>query len=495
MFISKSDYLLYKQCPKAIWYKFKTPKVFDKNANQMRLDKGNQVTEHARNLFPNGSLVPYSSNRDKMASTTKDLIMKGERTIYEAAFGIDGLFVICDILHLDKDGWKIYEVKSSTSIKERNLDDLAFQYHVVQHFLPIHSTLIIHINNKYVRNGELEVTKLFSITDLTDELKERIFRIQADVSNIHSIGYNFSTEPKQDIGIHCNKYGKEDFPCAAKEHCWSHIPEHSVFDITRIGKKAFDLYYDGITSISDVPNDFKLSEAQKVQVFAYKENRSLIDLNNIKEYLDCFRYPLYFLDFETYQQTIPLFNGISPYQQIPFQYSLHIQESSNGDLEHKEFLAKEGTDPRRVLAERLTKDIPKGSCSVAFNMAFEKMVLKGLAHNFPDLEDHLMDIHDNMVDLMVPFQKKWYYKNEMKGSYSIKYVLPALLPNDESLNYQTLTIQNGSMAMEIYEQLHTYPKEKIETIREHLLAYCKLDTYAMVKVFDHLNSSVQKKSS
>ena len=190
---------------------------------------------------------------------------------------------------------------------------------------------------------------------------------------------------------------------------------------------------------------------------------SILEINQIREFLSTLRFPLYFLDFETYQQDIPQFDGVSPYQQLPFQYSLHILRSLGEEAEIVNFLAKEGTRiPRRTLAERLVNDIPKRVCTVAYNMSFEKLVLKGLAKQFPDLAEHLSDIHNHMVDLMVPFQKKWYYNNEMKGKYSIKYVLPAIYPNDDSLNYQQLNIRNGSMAMVTFERLQTYPEEAIK---------------------------------
>jgi hypothetical protein len=484
MFISKTDYLLFKQCPKSFWLHKHNLNIVNQR-NKSRLEKGNEITEIARELFPNGFLVPFSINKKKMLEQTNELLAQGATTIYEAAFEWDGLFVICDILHLDEDGWKVFEVKSSTGISERHLDDISFQFYVIKQNLAIHSISAVYLNNQYSRRGVLEIQKLFTVSDKTNELAERLSSIPSEVIKMkHLVD---EAEPSMDIGSYCNKYGKDAFPCHAKEYCWCHIPQHSVFDITNIGKKAFNLYYEGIISIRDIPNNYKLSESQAFQVTALKENRSIINKEQIQEFLKTFKYPFYFLDFETYQQPVPLYDGISPYNQVPFQYSLHIKKSLNEDLEHREYLAIEGTDPRREMAERLVHDIPLGVCTVAYNMSFEKMILKQLAYQFPDLAVHLMDIHKNMVDLMIPFQKKWYYTNNMKGSYSIKYVLPSLLPNDESLNYQNLNIQNGGMAMEIYERLHTYPEEDIEGIRQDLLDYCKLDTLAMVRIWEHLN--------
>lgn len=214
-----------------------------------------------------------------------------------------------------------------------------------------------------------------------------------------------------------------------------------------------------------------------------------IDKKYIKEFLSNLYYPLYFLDFETYQQPIPLYDGIRPYMQIPFQYSLHYIEQENGELLHKEFLAEADVDPRRKLAEQLIKDIPMNVCTLAYNMSFEKTVIKNLAELYEDLREHLMNIHDNIQDLMLPFINRKYYKKEMRGSYSIKYVLPALFPNDPSLNYHELDmVHNGSEAMNAYANLGKLPKEEQEISRNNLLKYCELDTYAMVKIWGHLKN-------
>lgn len=486
MHITKSDYLLFKQCPKSLWLQKNNASIIQNSNNHSRIDKGNEVTELARGLFPNGTLVPYSKNVLEMVERTKDLLSQGETTLYEAAFEHNSMFVICDILHRNEAGWNIYEVKSSTQIKERHLDDITYQLYVIQQNINLSLVYLVHLNNKYSRNGELDLKELFTFENQTENISKKLSFVASDT--IHMKALIKDDCVKQDIGIYCDKYGKDDFPCNAKDHCWAHIPDHSVFDITRIGKKAFELYNESIISIGDISDEYQLSDSQRSQVQAYRGNIQIVEKEQINEFMSSFTLPLYFLDFETFQQTIPLFNDVKPYQQIPFQYSIHILKLIGSEPIHREFLAKEGTDPRRTIAERLVEDIPRGVCSVAYNMSFERMVLKALIYQFPDLADHLMDIHDNMVDLMVPFQKKWYYTNDMRGSYSIKYVLPALLPGDKTLDYTQLNIKDGSMAMEIYEYLHTRSPEEIKVIREELLAYCKLDTYAMLKIWERLIS-------
>ena len=202
-------------------------------------------------------------------------------------------------------------------------------------------------------------------------------------------------------------------------------------------------------------------------------------------------HPIYHLDFETFQQAIPEFKGVSPYSQIPFQYSLHI-EHKDGRLEHKEFLALDGVDPREEIAKRLVEDIPSNVTVLAYNMGFEKGVIRKLANLFEQYSHGLMSIHDNCKDLMIPFQNKDYYHPNMKGSYSIKYVLPSLVPEFENAYKELDLIHNGGEAMEAFANLGKIDDEKLkQRYRDSLLEYCKLDTLAMVKILNKLKECVR----
>jgi hypothetical protein len=228
-----------------------------------------------------------------------------------------------------------------------------------------------------------------------------------------------------------------------------------------------------------------------VETEVYKREPT-IDSEYINTFFDTFlSWPVYYLDFETFQQAVPDFDGQRPYMQIPFQYSLHIQESLNPKLplKHREFLAEEGSDPRRSLAERLCADIPKDVCVVAYNMGFEKGRIKELAVLFDDLSEHLMNIHDHIVDLMQIFRSRAYYSRKLGGSYSIKKVLPALCPNDPELDYNALAlVHNGSEAMNAFMDLRGKDPEERQRVRAALLAYCRLDTLAMVKILGRLKA-------
>lgn len=285
--------------------------------------------------------------------------------------------------------------------------------------------------------------------------------------------------------------------CGYKAWCLRGLPRPSVFDIgfgIRSLKK--DLAYEiGIISFEEIFNsDFPLNEMQLLQVKTAVLNLPPhIEPYSIRQFLNGLTFPLYHLDFETCQQAIPLWDGVKPYQQIPFQYSLHRQHKPDAEPFHKEFLGKEGTDPRRALAERLCADIPLGACVLAYSAGFEKGRIRELAELFPDLSDHLMNIHGSVKDLAEPFRKGYYYCREMGGSYSIKTVLPALFPNEPELDYSALNlIHNGGDAMAAFSTLHEKPAEDIAEIRAALLAYCRLDTLAMVRILDKLYEIVER---
>jgi len=252
------------------------------------------------------------------------------------------------------------------------------------------------------------------------------------------------------------------------------------------GDKKFELYKNGIIEFKDTTDEIKLNKVQKLQVESILNKKTFIDKEIINNFTDSLEYPISFFDFETFQNSIPRFNGQRPYMQIPFQYSLHIMDKK-GQLTHTEYLGDENTDPRRELCERMINDLPETGSIMAYYMPFEKSRIKEMATLFPDLSDQLTALLDRFVDLLVPFQNLGYYHPDFNGSFSIKSVLPALFPDDPQLNYKNLGIQNGSMAMDTFANLHLLKdKTKRTGIRNDLLAYCHLDTLAMVRIVEKL---------
>ncbi len=488
MTLSKSQYIRALQCPKMLWMdKFMPDKATDINLDSI-FETGNEVGDLARSYFGNYALVDFSFDKKKMIADTEKFIEDGAVNIAEASFMFDDLFCSVDILHKNANGWDIIEVKSSTHTTEVYINDMAFQYYVLSNAgLNITSVCNMHLNSSYVRYGELELDKLFAIEDYTSTVLSKQEQVKSNIDRIRKYMETADhSEPECDISICCD----DPYECIYKAYCSRHLPEQSVFNIHGLTKKKkYEYYHNGIITFEDIINcKPKLSEKQIQQVeTAYYHNEPTINKEKIKECIEKFTYPLYFLDFETYQQAVPKYDGIYPYMQVPFQYSLHALQSKDANLEHYEFLGKEGTDPRRALAEQLCNDIPFDVCTLAYNMRFEKMVIKNLAETYPDLAEHLMNIHDNMKDLMIPFQKQYYYSEALEGSYSIKYVLPAMCPNDPELDYHALDgIHNGGEAMTAFANLPNHTPEEIATIRKNLLAYCRLDTLAMVKILEKL---------
>ena len=240
-----------------------------------------------------------------------------------------------------------------------------------------------------------------------------------------------------------------------------------------------------MVKFEDIKDLDKFNASQQIQIRSELSGEQIIDKEAIKEFLETLSYPLYHLDFETFQQAVPEFVGLSPYEQIPFQFSIH-KEDGKGNLEHFEFLADVGADPRYELALNLIKFIPQDACVLAYNMSFEKGVIRRLATNYPQISNELMEIHDNIKDLMASFASKSYYHPKMRGSYSIKYVLPALVPEFESAYKDLNLIHHGGEAMQAYENMTRMLADEREAYKKALLAYCKLDTLAMVKVLEKL---------
>ncbi|MDU8886308.1 DUF2779 domain-containing protein [Yeosuana sp. MJ-SS3] len=489
--LSKSTYIRGLQCEKSLYlykhfYHLKDP--IDPQL-QAIFDQGHEVGILAQKLFPNGvdaSPESYYNMRESVIKT-KSFIDNGESVIYEATFEFDGVIAALDILVKDNEGWKAYEVKSSTSVSETYLNDAAIQYYtIINSGVELMDISIVYINNQYVKNGGIDVHELFTITSVYDEVQQLLPNIPNKIEQFKNVIGNNSV-PKIDIGEHCSKpYG-----CDFRGHCWKHVPEYSVFDISNLGtNKKFDLYNNGIVTFNqiDLENN-PLNQNQFLQVVSELNQSSYIDYENISHFLRDLKYPLYFLDFETIGTAIPIYDGSRPYQQLPFQYSLHIQHIKDGDLTHYEYLAKPTTneDPRIDFVKKLVNDCGDSGDIIVYNIGFEKGKLNDLMALYPQFSSEISNIIDRLKDLMIPFKNKWYYTPAMKGSYSIKSVLPALVPE---LSYQDLEIKEGGTASNLFLQIVKGEfNGDIDKTKKELLEYCKMDTYAMVKILEVLYKS------
>jgi len=376
----------------------------------------------------------------------------------------------------------LIEVKGSTGVKNYHIDDITFQrLAFIAAGYNIRKSILMHINNQYLRQGDLDIKALFNLDNRTGTAKEGLGDASGYFKKLKEMIQD-SNEPVIDIGGHCNN----PFSCDYIEYCWKDIPEYSVYNVVS-GSKLNELLDNDIVEVSDIPDDFNLTNKQRTDVNSYKTQQIHIDKELISAFLRNIQYPIYFLDYETMMPAIPLYDKTRPYQQIPFQYSLHIQESKNGELSHTGFLHTVMDDPRPHLIKSMIKDIgPKGSV-VVYNKGFESRINNELAKDFPEYQDELNSMTNRFVDLLIPFRSRYIYHPDMRSSASIKSVLPAFFPE---MSYDNLDISDGETASLRYL---TYVKGDLPDGEEmnlflNLREYCEQDTMAEVKLIGLLYS-------
>ena len=450
-------------------------------------NRGNKVGMLARQFFPGGMDATPSKRSDHVAAVakTKALIEQGVEIIYEAAFRYEGVLAILDIL-VKKDGlWQAYEVKSSTKISQTYILDAALQYWVIVNSgISLSDFSLTFINNQYVRNGEVNIHQLFALKSVKDTILKNQDFIRENIEACKKV-IATAEMPSIGIGEHCFA----PYACDFMGTCWKNVPPHSVFEITGISKaEQFNLYQTGYTTIQEIPAQNDLDKNANTHIKAFKSKSILIDKKGLSSFLSKIQYPVFFMDFESFMPAIPIYDKTKPYQHIPFQYSIHYKESKDAVLQHFEFLAEQGMDPRKGFLESLLKHTQSPGSIVVYDVLMERNILNGLKKDFPEYTTEIDERLARIVDLVLPFQERYYYHPAMKNSVSIKSVLPALVPE---LNYSNLTISSGSIAMTAFEQLQTETDLfKIIEIREQLLAYCKLDTLAMVKIVEVLEGAI-----
>ena len=488
--LSKSSYLRGLQCHKSLYlYQFQRDLQDTPDPKRQAIFRtGHEVGELARELFPGGVLAAdgHPSRVRQSLDRTKNLIADGAQVLYEPAFQHDGVLAYVDILVRKGEVWRPYEVKSSSSVKDVNYLDAAIQYYVLSGVgLELSDFSIVHLNTGYVRQGDLDLEQLFVIVSVLDEVRALQAEIPAQLGDMRRVLAE-GREPEIDIGPHCS----DPHDCDFMGHCWAHVPELSVFNVAWLKQEnKFELYDSGVLRIEDIPDDYKMTARSSFHVESHKNGKVVIDRQAIRRFMDGLGYPLYFLDFETYNPAIPPFDGTKPYGQIPFQYSLHRKESPETEATHTGFLAEAGADPRKMLVHLLLKEIREPGDIIVYNQSFEKTVILQLAQQLPDEARELEALLPRVQDLMAPFQKRHYYHPQMNGKYSIKSVLPALVPN---LSYDGLTIADGELAMQAFADLQDIgDPDRYSAVRSDLWEYCKLDTLAMVRILEQLDGQCQ----
>ena len=501
--ISKSDYLLYRECKKNVWLKMHKPDIYDKSElsefEKSIIETGNDVEFLARKLFSvnadgSGGILIEGRGKDAQKLTDKYISQK-KKVLFQPVFvkefsGQAGLFLAAvDILEYDKksESYNIYEVKATNEIKEkRHFYDLAFQTNLLRRCgVKISGIKILHLNPDYVRHGELDIKNMFLIEDVTGGVEKLIEEVSADM-DAASVYLNSEQEPEG----HCCCINKSrNNHCTTFGYSNPEVPEYSIHDIARIGsskKKLQQLIDANIFHLKEIPEHIELSEIQRNQVDSYIFDKVLIEKELIAKELENITFPLYFLDYETCPSAVPRFDGYSPYQQIPFQYSLHKLESPEGKLEHYEFLHTKSDDPSRSLAESLYNNVGDKGTIIAWNKKFECKINKEIGIRLPEFKIFMDEVNHRIYDLMDVFSKQYYVHKHFKGSTSIKCILPVLVPK---LTYKDLHIQEGGTASQSWDKIALGDISQAEKnqIAKDLLAYCELDTYAMYAIWRELN--------
>lgn len=476
MSLTKSRYLAYQQCPKQLWFSVHQREL-DSQARQRRLRIGQDVDALAQTRFPEGTSIPFAAT-DKMMKATVEALEAGVPTIFQATLQHDDLLVRVDILThaAEGGGWHLIEVKSTTNYdSKKHLADVAFQLYVARAAgLDIQQASLMHLNKECTAP---DLSNLFAFTDVMAEAEAALSQVEQDIADMRALIAQAAV-PDDFVGRHCNS----PYHCPFYDHCWKGIEGLTVYNIPNLRKREEALREQRIVYLDEIPDDISLTANQQNFVSLHIEERVEIDYAAIANELGQLEYPLHFLDFETINPAVPVYDGCWPYQHVPFQYSCHILYE-DGTLEHTGFLHTGTDDPRPFLLDQLIDDIQPEGNIVVYYKPFEAGRLQELADVFSTYRPYLEGIIARLWDQLGIF-KRHYRHYQFNGSNSLKSVLPVVVPH---LSYDILDVQNGEAAQEAWEQLiNSVDTRERQQLEKSLLAYCHLDTVAMVEIHHHL---------
>lgn len=486
MVISKSEYIMFLKHPAWLWLKKHDKSKLPQPDAQLQamFDAGHLFEEYAEKLFPEAIKLGFQTYEDylNLPFKTQQILENGTKTIFQGRLEINNVTCIFDVL--DKVGdneYDLVEIKSSTSAKVEHEYDLAFQLHVLEAAgLKIRNIKVLHVNRDFVRNGEIGHKELIATTDITQNVRA------------------LEAETKQNIKKAFEVIESSEMPSMSPRYAglgalgeWLEIYKsingelgsHHIYNIASANPIALGQLEDlHIEHMKDIPEDFRLKPKQLWQVNAHRAGQRHMDAEKIKGFIGSFKFPLYFLDYETLMGVIPPFDGLKPYQQLPFQYSLHLLEDAKSKPKHYEYLHKENSDPTLPLVKQLKRDIGAKGTVIVWNESFEKSCNDLMGVLQPDFSDFLLSVNKRVKDLMIPFFRGWFVDKEFAGSASIKKVLPVLV---DTLSYHDLDIREGGSAQALWMEtfLNGGNAGQKEKITRDLLEYCKLDTLAMVEIY------------
>lgn len=487
MQLSKTDFIQYLRCPESLWLLKNRPEDYPKGEVSLFLEKlikeGYEVEEYAKLLFSNGIDIPNHASPE----FTQGIMQAGGLVYFQPSFiTARNAYARIDILERLEDGtWRIYEVKSSSSIKtdkeHNHLKDACFQKYVLTECgYKVSQVFMIHLNKEYVRLGEIVAEELLEVVDVTQDVdgiySATVNEINAAITFIHK-----GKEPERCCCLEKTRSNH----CDAFDYFNPEIGDHSVYELNRISQKnIIELQDKGVVKIVDIPSNFALSDKNRLQYMSNLQKQPVIDINEIKEALAKLKYPLHFIDYETYPSAIPPIYGLSPHKHLTFQVSIHTLKE-DGELTHYEYLSEKMELPEKLI-EFMENVTGRTGTFVSWYASFEMSRNKDMMELFPAHAAYLDFMNTNMFDLEKLFHEA-YVDYRFLGRTSIKNVLPVLVPE---LSYKDLSIQDGTMALDTWgrwvQDASLSESERIK-IKQDLLDYCNLDTLAMVEIFRVLN--------
>jgi hypothetical protein len=492
--LSKSKLLAFRQCPKRLWLEIHKPEAReDSESTDATFAVGYQVGEVARRIYDPkgiGQVIDVETEGLTSALEKSRRLLNSSVPLFEVGFSVEGALAFADVmLPIQRRGqrlWRMIEVKSSARVKDYHLDDVAIQAFLVRNSgVPLASISLAHIDTSWIYRGGDDYRGLLDEHDLTKEAIGREREVATWIAEAQVVA-NKRSEPGRSMGDHCS----DPYECGFLAYCRRDEPviEYPVHWLPRIQAKALKTYIqeEGIADLRHVPDDLLNERQLRVKSHTLRDT-TYFDSKGAAADLASYKLPAYFLDFETVQFAVPIWAGTRPYQQIPFQFSVH-RLSRTGYLESESFLDLSGTDPSKPFAEALIEVCGRRGPIFVYNAGFESSRIRELAKRFPKMGRQLLAIKDRLVDLLKTAEKHFYHPSQ-QGSWSIKVVLPTIAPD---LRYEALEgVQNGGMAMEAFKEAitSTTPLDRKSQIERELLAYCSLDTLAMVRLWRYFTGT------
>ncbi len=492
--ISKTDYILWRDCAKNAWLRIHKPDVYFSTElteyEQSVMEMGIEVERVARGLFPDGAVV--TGSQTDALQETRALIASNTPTLFQPVFEREECLAVVDVLRYEPgtNEWSIYEVKSSTKVREEHVYDLAFQVALLRkHGINLKRAFLIVLNPDYVRQHDLDIQKLFKPVDLTENVAD----ISETVSREMQEARNYLLNESEPQGPCSCIYKGRSRHCSTFHYSNPDVPDYGIHDIARIGsspKKLKELVDAGILALEDIPSDIKLTKGQSNQLRAYRTGETIIDKEAIAKDLAELTFPLHFIDYETFASALPLFRDFSPYDQIPLQYSVHIVGSPDEEPIHRDFLPTGRGDPTSSFLDSLQEHVSAFGSVIAWNKAFECQVNDSIGRRFSPARGYIIELNDRFYDLMDIFSKQHFVHRDLRGSVSIKKVLPVLAPE---LSYSHLGVQDGATASLAWRRIISGEIDDQECVRlqASLRDYCALDSYGMFAIWRALTNLIQ----